>query len=200
MNELAAYEGLIHATAERYAGFVVDHDLDDIKQILRIKIWQALRAYDATRGTQPPESFVFACMRNRVKDLLKEQDRLNERRQGIQLYVEDAPGHATTAAFELHYLIEDGEVVYAEVEDEPVELPSTLSEREAQVLRLLMQGYGQTEIARELALTRPQVRAAQARLESKMADWRPSSPELAGWSPSPEEREQEQDRELPAAA
>lgn len=173
MNELAAYEGLIHSTAARYAGYV-DDDLDDIKQILRIKVWQALRAYDATRGTKPPESFVFACVRNRVKDLLKEQSRRNERRQGAQLYLEDTPGHVTADAFELHYMVEVEDTVYAEVEDEPVVPPSTLTELERDVLQLLLMDYGQTEIARELTVSRQRVKSAQAALKEKLADWSPT--------------------------
>lgn len=171
-TELAAYEGLIHCTAERYVGFL-DHDLDDIKQVLRVKVWQALTAYDGSRSPQAIERFVFSCMRNRVKDLLKEQDRRNDRRQGTQLYLEDSPGHATQEAFELRYLAQDDELAYAEVEDEPVPLPSTLTELERSVVRLLVLDYAQTEVARELGVSRQRVRTALAAVQEKMGDWAP---------------------------
>jgi hypothetical protein len=59
--DIAPYEGLIHSTAVRYVGFL-DDDLDDIKQLLRIKVAQALVAFDPTRGEKPTENFVFSCV------------------------------------------------------------------------------------------------------------------------------------------
>lgn len=184
MTDLAEYEGLIHSTAVRYVGFL-DDDLDDIKQLLRIKVWQALRAFDPTRGEKPTENFVFSCVRNRVKDLLKEQVRRNRRRNGTQQFVEDAPGYVTVDAFELRYFAVASEEVFADVEDDEVPLPSTLTELEGAVVRLLVLDYNQTEVAALLGVTRQRVRKAQAAVQEKMADWHPTSAAAAAATPPP---------------
>jgi DNA-directed RNA polymerase specialized sigma24 family protein len=99
--QLSDFEGLIFSTAVRYAPVIADEDVEDIKQILRVKVWQALQAYDRTRSTQDVEAFVFGCMYNRVKDLLKAQERRNDARNGRQLYIED---QEERGAFEAEYL------------------------------------------------------------------------------------------------
>lgn len=171
--DIAPYLGLIHATAARYEP-ILDDDLEDIKQVLALKVAQAIVAFDPAKTKLPLRNFVFACVTNRVKDLLKEQSRRNERRGGGQLYVNDvsetAPDH-----FEAAYLCVSEEVVYFEVEDEDVTLPTTLSPLEQQVVHLLLLEYNQTEIAARLRVTRAAVRKAHVSVQEKMADWKPTS-------------------------
>jgi RNA polymerase sigma factor (sigma-70 family) len=169
--DISPYLGLIHATAARYEP-ILDDDLDDIKQVLALKVAQAIVAFNPRRTRLPLRNFVFSCVTNRVKDLLKEQSRRNDRRGGGQLYVEDIG--ATATVFEAAYLCVSQEIVYAEVEDDEVRLPSTLTALERKVIELLLLDYNQTEIAAELRVTRAAVRKAHASVQYKMADWRPT--------------------------
>jgi RNA polymerase sigma factor (sigma-70 family) len=73
---IAAYEGLVYATAARYAPYL-DDDLDDVAQVLRVKVWKSLVAFNPARHTVGEKSWVFSCIRNQVKDILKAQDRRN---------------------------------------------------------------------------------------------------------------------------
>src|SRR4051794_8115324 len=79
--ELASYEGLVFRTAQMYAPFV-DDDEEDVRQALRIKVWQALLAYRPrsletpdVKGRTPRDKYVFMCVTNQVKDLLKRKKR-----------------------------------------------------------------------------------------------------------------------------
>lgn len=174
-EDIGPFEGLVHATAARYAPYL-DDELDDIAQMLRVKVWQALRGYDAERATQTVEGFVFSCVVNRVKDMLKVQSRLNARRNGGPLYVEDCSASNPSAFEAEHFSTGIDVVVEAVVEMERVELPSTLTRDERHVVLLLMLDYKQTEIAKELGVPRSRVRATHAAVQEKMADWR-STPE-----------------------
>lgn len=171
VTDLQHYEGLIFATAARYAP-ILDYDVEDVRQILRIKVWQALEAYDESRGDKGLESFVFSCVKNRVKDLLKEQDRLNTRRNGGQHYIEDFSDDFGN--FEGRYLAAESEEL-RELEEADLGLPSTLTEIEVCVVRLLVLDYRRSEIAVLLGVSRQKIRAAHAAVQVKMADWAPSS-------------------------
>lgn len=169
--ELANYEGLIFSTAARYAS-ILDDDLEDIQQILRVKVWRSLGKYDPKRSKMDVERWVFQCVRNQVKDLLKSQTRRNAARNGSQGYIED---ESVTPAFEARYLSESADEVYGASEDENVKLPSTLTDMERSVVYLLMLDLNQTEIAGVLKITRDQVRRLHAKVQEKMQDWRPGS-------------------------
>lgn len=181
--DIGPFEGLIHSTAARYSAYL-DDDIEDIEQVLRVKVWQALRAYDPARvrgqqaRTQEEEwerikRYVFSCVRNRVKDLLKQQYRLNRARgSGRPLYTDDVAA-AAPDRFEFRYLVLDEEIVYAVVEDEGVQLPSTLTVFEVKVVHLLLLEMNQTEAARVLGVPRGRVRSAHAAVKAKMADWCP---------------------------
>jgi RNA polymerase sigma factor (sigma-70 family) len=172
-SDIGSFEGLIYSTSARYAR-ILDDDLEDIQQNLRIKVWQAVRAYDGSRSSQTLEAFVFSCVTNRVKDMLKAQKRLNDRRQGRQIYTDEAAG-SNPDRFEQTYLSVDDETVYCEVLDESVELPSTVTWFERSVIALLLLDLNQTEIAAVLCVTRARVRTAHAEVRVKMADWAPTS-------------------------
>lgn len=182
--DIGPFEGLIHSTAARYSAYL-DDDIEDIEQILRVKVWQALRAYDPARvngqraRTREEEwervkRYVFSCVRNRVKDLLKQQYRLNRARgSGRPLYTDDVAA-ASPEKFERKYLMVEEEFIFAVVEEESVELPSTLSVFEVKVVHLLLLEMNQTEAARVLGVPRGRVRSAHAAVKAKMADWHPS--------------------------
>lgn len=180
-HAISAYEGLIFATAARYVD-IVDDDLDDIRQVLRLKVWKALMAYDGARSALEEERFVFGCLRNQVKDILKSQARRNDARGGRQLYVEDFDGSYREQLEHVH-LSESDDVVYAQVEDEPLRLPSTLTEMESSVVVLLMLDLRQAEIAVRLGISRKRVRSAQESIRAKMSDWCPDG--AAAEEPTP---------------
>jgi RNA polymerase sigma factor (sigma-70 family) len=181
--KLREYEGLIRCTAARYAPILDEHDFDDVQQVLRLKVWRALAAYDPRRSSQTEQGFVFSCVTNQVKDLLKSSSRRNEARGGRQLYIEEerqvGPDGASSTKFDTDYMSVTEDEVYAVVLDERVKLPSTVNQFERRVIALLLLDFNQTEIAAKLCVTRTKVRAAQAEIQVKMADWRPSSAERA---------------------
>jgi RNA polymerase sigma factor (sigma-70 family) len=175
-DDIGPFEGLIYSTAARYAD-LLDDDIEDIQQLLRIKVWQALRAYDQSRVRRPEDTeamrkFVFSCVANRVKDMLKAQSRLNERRDGRLLYTEEV-AEANPERFESRYFSVADEEIYAVVEDDSAELPSTLDAPERAVATLLLLDLSQNEIAAVLQVTRARVRTVQASIRVKMSDWAP---------------------------
>lgn len=186
--DLGPFEGLIYSTAARYVAYL-DDDIEDIQQVLRLKVWQALVSYDSARVRggrarnrqeewERVKRYVFSCVRNRVKDLLKQQYRLNRARDsGIPIYVEDVAARSPEK-FECEYLVMEEEYVFAVVEDENVELPSTLTVFEVKVVNLLLMDLNQTEAARVLNVPRGRVRAAHSSVRAKMADWSPGLPQL----------------------
>jgi RNA polymerase sigma factor (sigma-70 family) len=171
-DDIGRYEGLIRSTAARYAPWL-DHDFEDIAQMLRLKVWQARLSYDPAKATQPENGYVFSCVRNRVKDLLKEQSRLNDRRNGGQIFIEDS--RTESDLFDYTYFRVDHDEVYFEAEDEIAPLPSTLSRLERDIVDLLLLDFNQAEIGRRLGISRWKVRAAQAAVKEKMMDWKPTS-------------------------
>lgn len=166
-DDVGPYEGLIHSTAARYAPYL-DDEFDDIAQLLRLKVWQARRSYDPALATQTEEGYVFSCVVNRVKDMLKAQSRLNKRRQGGQLYIEDCAA-ASPAAFEAEHFSTGDDPVIGAVEEEKIELPSTLTHVEARVVVLLLLDLRQTEISIVLGIPRARVRAAHAAAREKLS-------------------------------
>lgn len=168
--DIGPFEGLVRATAARYATYL-DDDIEDIAQELRVKVWYSLQRYDRRRATQEIEQFVFSCVVNRVKDLLKGQSRLNARRNGGPLYVEDCSASNPSAFEAEHFSTGIDTVVEAVVELEKVELPSTITPDEKRVVVLLLLDLKQTEIAQVLGVPRSRVRATHTTIREKMADW-----------------------------
>lgn len=174
-DDIGPFEGLVHSTAARYAPYL-DDDLEDIAQALRLKVWQARRSYDPARATQTEEGYVFSCVVNRVKDMLKVQARLNKRRNGAALYLEDCAA-SNPAAFEAeHFSTHEDVVVEAVAAADNYELPSTLTVDERSVVVLLLLDLKQTEIAIVLGVSRGRVRATHTAVREKLADWSPSDP------------------------
>ena len=177
-DDIGPYEGLVRATAARYV-YYLDEDLEDIMQILRLKVWQSLQRYDPSRSRMPVERYVFQNLRNKVKDLLKQQYRRNRaRRSGTPIYTEDE-AERTPELFERRYLRIEDEVIYAAVDEGDFRLPSTLTVFEVRVVHLLMLSFNQTEAARVLGVPRGRVRSAQENVREKMEDWRPTPPRPA---------------------
>lgn len=174
---LRHYEGLVFTTAQRLVRSGVEEGLEDIQQILRIRVWKAICAYspEKARG-MTRDAYVFMCVRDGAKDAGK------RKRRG-ELFIEDvAPtplvgeqsGESPRDRFEHRYLSTDHDQVYGDVDEGDVHLPNTLSERERAVLRLMRDHYKQTEIADVLHVTKREVESAVRSIRAKLADWRPS--------------------------
>lgn len=153
-TEIAFYEGLVRKTASLVAPYVQE-EYDDIVAILRIKVWRALEAFDPARARQPIQGYVFMCVTNQKKDLLK-----RKRRQEVPL----GDDYDVTV---------DSDQVYADVEDVAPVIPSTLTGFERRVVALLYVGYTERQAARELGVTRTILERSLDEVRTKMADWRP---------------------------
>jgi RNA polymerase sigma factor (sigma-70 family) len=154
-TDIAFYEGLVRKTAAMIAP-VVQEDYEDIVAILRIKVWRALVAFDPARARQPVERYVFMCVTNQKKDLLK-------RKRRLEVPLDD----------EYDVRI-DSDVVYSEVEDATPVIPCTLNTLERDLVARLYLGYTERQVAGLLGLTRSQMERALEGVRIKMADWRPS--------------------------
>lgn len=185
---MAYYEGLIFKTAQIVVASGVEIEIEDAQQRLRIKAWRALKAFDPARCRTTRAKYVFMCVKDEKKDLLKKKRR-------FELHIEDqvqrvsksgtSEDQFTGDRFHEQYLSATHDDVFGEVEDDDLLIPSTVTAFEKRVLLLLYTGdYKQREIAAELlplqyeldeeAAKREVERAIRA-LRDKFADWRPSS-------------------------
>jgi RNA polymerase sigma factor (sigma-70 family) len=157
-TEIEFYEGLIRKTASMYAPYV-DQEFEDIVSIFRVEVWRALAAYDPARSSMPVERYAFSCVKNRAKDLL-----CSRRRR--EVFFDDVPAELEAASHD---------DAFGPVEDELPLLPSTLTERERQVLALLYLDFSQRE-STETAWPDPRQDREHGALDPReMSDWRPSS-------------------------
>jgi DNA-directed RNA polymerase specialized sigma24 family protein len=186
---LAHYEGLVRKTAARVAP-KVEEDYDDICQFLRYKVWKALQAFTAKRVkptanmtlTEKRDRFVFACLTNAVKDVLK-------KKRHYLLFIEDLTadtGYSDSAhegwgsnlaakqKFEGRYLSEDADFEKL-FEEDTVLIPSTLDSVERRVALLLYMDFTPTDIGRQIKCQRKDVEEIVGSIQEKMADWQPSA-------------------------
>ncbi len=175
--DLEPFEGLIFSTAARYEPYL-DDDLDDIRQSLRIKVWQVLMRFEQSRARlyasdvqKARESFVFSCMTNLVKDMLKQQSRLNDRRKGSALHIEDLADDL--GSFEGRYMAAEDPELHELIEGS-VQLPSSLTEIECALVRILLTGeHTREEIASLLGIGRKTAGRIHRSVQEKLADWAP---------------------------
>lgn len=160
-TDVAFYEGLCFKTASMYVG-VLEDEFDDIRQVLRVKVWRALQSYDPGRSSLPIQRYVFSCVRNQVKDLVK-------RKRRNELYMEDFP-----EAVQSRHLATTHDEVYGSVEDPVPVMPNTLGDRERDVLSLLCSDFSQREAAAFMGLSRGEMERAVRGIRTKLADWKPS--------------------------
>lgn len=176
---LAQFEGLVLETARQIVSSGVELEFEDIAQLLRIKVWRAVVAYDSAHERRLPlRNFVFGCLYNMRKDILKRPRRYNASVEAARArpagITEGGAGWADV--FDGRYLSIDAEVVYAEVECEEIVLPCTLTAIERRVIALRMAGRLLIEIDAELGLSRSQREAVMVSVRAKLADWAPSVP------------------------
>lgn len=163
------YEGLVISTASRTVDFCQD-DFEDICQAYRIVVWQALVSYDLRKvvtgerkddaGRTALDRYIFACMKNRMKDFIKKVKRdlasLDELQEAMPAII--------AGEDEVHVLQRDMPM-----------LPSTLTPQERQVVTLLYLDFGYGEIAEALNWRRQRVAIFVRSIRVKMADWKPAA-------------------------
>lgn len=165
---LARFEGLVHETARQIVARGVEMDPEDVAQLLRLKVWKAIVAFDAThRRGLPLRRFVFMCLQDMRKDLEKRPrrytasiDEIRDRRYGNS-------EAAVADWFDSRYLSVEAEQVFAEVED-IAELPADLTDTERQLVALRLEGRMLLDIDRELGLSRAQRERVMRELREKL--------------------------------
>lgn len=175
--DLTYYEGLIYKTSQMLAA-VTELEADDIAQLLRIKAWKALNAFDPSRCRTTRRKYVFMCIKDQGKDVLK------KKRRG-ELYIEDLAQTETDKgslqlrdSFDERYLSSSHDSVYGTVDEDDVLIPSTVTRFEKRVLLLLYTGdYKQGEIASRLRAEKREVEKAIRSLRIKFSDWAPGPDE-----------------------
>jgi RNA polymerase sigma factor (sigma-70 family) len=166
-HEIGFYEGLIRKTAAIYTPRV-DDDYDDVLAVLRVKVWRSLAAYDPSRSRLPVERYVFSCVANQVKDLLK-------RKRRTEVYISDmsrttVSGEELGDAFAQDYMSVGHDQVYADVEAELFEIPDTLTELEREIVVRLYLDSNHRRIAVELSLTRKEMDETVESIRLKLAE------------------------------
>jgi RNA polymerase sigma factor (sigma-70 family) len=157
-TEIPYYEGLIRKTAAMCAPRVQE-EYEDIVSIFRIKVWRALLSFNPQRSSMTVQAYVFSCVKNQEKDLLKRKRR-PEVYLADQTIVHDPSVHA--------------DEVFDEIERELPLIPCTLTAVERAVVVRLYMDVSQRDIALELGLTRSEMERTVRAVRIKMADWRPS--------------------------
>lgn len=163
-----AYEGLIYKHSLRILG-KVDFDLDDIRQVYRMKAWYAINKWDPARSRMTLDAFVFGCLKNAEKDLLK-------RKRHGEVFIADQSARSRRTC-EPRATHED---IFGDVDEGRPLVPNTLTAVELHVVVLLYRGYFQTEIAPKLGLAKTEMEATMRSIRAKMEDWRPN-----GEAPAP---------------
>lgn len=168
--DLAPYEGLVYKTAEMYER-LLGYEREDLQQVLRLRVFIAIKAFDPRRSTIPIERFVFGAIRNQIKDLVKAKTRRD--RHGAQVYIEDYRSDylGGSTAFDAEHL----STLDLHQRDESVILPETLTQDEREVIALLYVGYRQTEIAALLECQRRDIERRVRDIKRKLVDWQPSA-------------------------
>jgi RNA polymerase sigma factor (sigma-70 family) len=171
---LRHYEGLVFRTAQLTCP-LVDDDFDDVQQQLRIAVWKALLAWDPGRRVTTRDRYVFTCLKNRQKDLIKRRRRGEVSIEQLTVRETDNGQLKTRDSFDLEHLAAGPDEVYRQVEEQPPLVPSTLTGPELRVLCLLYADYRHAEVAVELGLTKRDVERTVRQIRVKMADWQPAT-------------------------
>ena len=189
---LRHYEGLVYKTALLTAP-LVEEDFDDVVQLLRIKVWRVLIAWDPARAPklvarvgldEARDRSVFAWLKNYQRDLIKKK-----RRGEVSLDscpIRDEETGEERRRFEHIYALGFEDNGYERVEVGPPLIPSTLTGPERRVVCLLYSEYRQSEVALYLGLPKREVERLVRSIRTKMADWAPpasSSPAIAPVGP-----------------
>lgn len=175
-QSLAQFEGLVFETARQTYESGVEMEFEDLRQLFRIKAWHATQKFCETRraytgqsgGRTALERYVFGCLRNLRRDIEKRTRRYDDSIDELRDATADCG-----ESFDAKYLSVEHDDVYGEVEEQPFELPSTLTRVERSLVVLKMEGTLLMEIDRRLGLSRAQRERVLASVREKLADWDP---------------------------
>ena len=185
---LPQFEGLVFETARQIVREGVELEFDDIRQLIRIKVWRAIQSHDAAHDRRLPlRRYVFMCVMNLRKDLEKRPRRYNSSIDEIRDRHTQRPELDCTLAdwFDGRYLSVDAEQIYGTIGDELL-LPSTLNATERALVALRMEGRPLYEIESALGLSRSEREKLLRSVREKLGDWqpaRPPTPPLPGIQP-----------------
>lgn len=170
-SALSDYEGLVFTTARMFAS-IVRMEEDDLRQELRIRVWRAVETYDATKTRIPLKNYVYGCVANKIKDFKRNAAR--RAKYGVEFeYIEDQLGLSdspTVDAFVGEHLAVSREEVYGSV-DGLLDLPASVTPREARVLVLMMVGMSSPEIRLRLGVSRGELTGCMEGLRAKFSGW-----------------------------
>lgn len=163
---LRHYEGLVLATAARCVAFS-EEGFDDVAQVLRVKVWQAVRAWDHTKSTTNRDKYVFMCVRDRAKDVVK-------KKKHNLLHIEDCrpDDSGGSSAFDAQYLCSSHDDNYGMIEDDD-DLLAGLDELERKIVAMLSSDYKQAQVARTLGLAKVDMDRAMRSIRDKLSGLRP---------------------------
>lgn len=190
---LAHYEGLIRKTAALYVDSC-EEDYDDIVQLFRIKVWKALLYFEPKRvkknahlaEDKQRDRFVFACVLNQAKDLTKRVKRNWAYMEDIAPSTARGEGNSATDRFDSRYLKATEEQVFGVIQEGLPLIPSSLTQKERQVIALLYLDFSYGEISETAELPRKDVATLVRGIREKMADWRPTPVTASAPSPEPD--------------
>lgn len=157
----------------------VEDDFDDIVQVLYLKCWKAMRAYDPTRSRMTMRAFVFMAMRNQVKDLQGRRRRPECSLDAVELRFGSHGGFEHWAG-----LVVEADVEQAIVEAEEMLLPNTLDALEREVVLLLLLDWQQYEVRAQLGIEPRQMEKVMRSVRIKLADWKPGAGQVAPPAPA----------------
>lgn len=185
-DEVRLYEGLVRATANVILTIAptVELSREDIEQRLRIKVWRALDTWSPA-WNRPVDKYVVNCVFNEKKDILDLKRRGEIALDSILLAPGEGGDHSKPSQYEQERLAVSAEQVFASVEEDDLQLPSTLTSLELRVVLLLYVQRYQTEIAIELGLSKGEMERTMRSIRAKLADWRPSAAERESVLPTP---------------
>jgi RNA polymerase sigma factor (sigma-70 family) len=185
-ERMARYEGLVRKTSSMYYE-VFNEPFEDFAQTLRLKVCEALAAYDTSRSQMTEKAFVFSCVRNRVKDFLRKLQVRSEAGWQEPALIEDiAPSESEHRdgrhsgprdKWEFQFCSTSEEDAFAILLSEIPLIPSTLDDQERRIVGLLYVGFNQEEVAQELGMTRSAAITAVKQIRTKLADWNPAEME-----------------------
>lgn len=165
-------------------------ELEDAQQILRIKVWRALKSFDPAKCRTNRRKYVNMCLTDQKKDLLKKKRRYESHLEDMLYEPAGASNGGESTLDYLYFSVQkhlttEHDDVYGLVDDDDVLIPSTVTLFEKAVLLLLYTGdYKQREIAQRLLPelyeydedgAKREVERAIRALRDKFADWRPNS-------------------------
>lgn len=183
---LKHYEGLVYKTALLTAP-LVEEDFDDVVQLLRIKVWRVLIAWDPARAPklvarvgldQARDRSVFAWLKNYQRDLIKKKRRHEvslDTSASSSVFLDEYTDEVRRTTLPMGGAFGSEDSGYDHIESGPPLIPSTLTQIELRVVCLLYSDYRQSEVALYLELPKRDVERHVRSIRNKMADWAPPS-------------------------